>query len=143
MIVEVPASGDDAREPQRSLFSWAEFMAGEPDEPPREHRDEAPTLSCSSGRSNGSRKGRSRSGPLDGTRGHRHCGGVAGSRPCMGPFVVSADDPGLGEQGVCVHDASDGKVYTYNMPDADGRAPDLRVPERGGHRQLRFRSDCI
>ena len=27
------------------LFSWAEFMAGEPEEPPRKRRDEAPTLS--------------------------------------------------------------------------------------------------
>ena len=35
--------GDGA--PQRTLFSWAEFMAGEPDEPPRGRRDEAPTLS--------------------------------------------------------------------------------------------------
>ncbi len=33
-------------EPQRSLFSWAEFLAGEPEEPPRrKRRDEAPTLS--------------------------------------------------------------------------------------------------
>ncbi len=32
-------------EPQRTLFSWAEFMAGEPDDPPRKRRDEAPTLS--------------------------------------------------------------------------------------------------
>ena len=31
--------------PQRTLFSWAEFMAGKPDEPPRKRRDEAPTLS--------------------------------------------------------------------------------------------------
>ena len=46
MIVEVPASGDDGRERQRTLFSWAEFMAGEPDEPPKpRRRDEAPTLS--------------------------------------------------------------------------------------------------
>ncbi|MXW24863.1 MAG: SWF/SNF helicase family protein [Dehalococcoidia bacterium] len=38
--------GEDAPEPQRTLFSWAEFMAGEPDEPPkRKRRDEAPTLS--------------------------------------------------------------------------------------------------
>ena len=36
---------DDAGERQRSLFSWAEFMAGEPPEPPRRRRDEAPTLS--------------------------------------------------------------------------------------------------
>ena len=37
----------DAVEPerQRTLFSWAEFMAGEPDEPQRKRRDEAPTLS--------------------------------------------------------------------------------------------------
>ena len=32
--------------PQRTLFSWAEFMAGEPDEEPKpRRRDEAPTLS--------------------------------------------------------------------------------------------------
>ncbi|MCY3603079.1 MAG: helicase C-terminal domain-containing protein, partial [Chloroflexi bacterium] len=37
---------EEAREPQRTLFSWAEFMAGEPDDPPkRRGRDEAPTLS--------------------------------------------------------------------------------------------------
>ena len=39
---------DKAPERQRSLFSWAEFMAGEPDEPeqPRgRRRHEAPTLS--------------------------------------------------------------------------------------------------
>jgi len=38
----------DAVDPerQRTLFSWAEFMAGEQDEPPkRRRRDEAPTLS--------------------------------------------------------------------------------------------------
>ena len=38
----------DSVEPerQRTLFSWAEFMAGEQDEPPtRQRRDEAPTLS--------------------------------------------------------------------------------------------------
>ncbi len=40
------ASEDGAREPQRSLFSWAEFLAGEPDKPPKpRRRDEAPTLS--------------------------------------------------------------------------------------------------
>ncbi|MDE2933839.1 MAG: hypothetical protein OXS47_08220 [Chloroflexota bacterium] len=36
---------DEAQEPQRTLFSWAEFMSGKPDEPPRKRRDEAPTLS--------------------------------------------------------------------------------------------------
>ena len=37
---------EDAREQKRTLFSWAEFLAGEPDEPePRKRRDEAPTLS--------------------------------------------------------------------------------------------------
>ena len=40
-----PPVDDDAPEPQRTLFSWAEFMAGEPEEPPRKRRDEAPTLS--------------------------------------------------------------------------------------------------
>ena len=41
----VESGRDDAREPQRTLFSWAEFMAEEPEEPPRKRRDEAPTLS--------------------------------------------------------------------------------------------------
>ena len=37
---------DEAQEPQRSLFSWAEFMAEEPEEPPKpRRRHEAPTLS--------------------------------------------------------------------------------------------------
>ena len=47
--VTVPAGADeprdDAGEPQRSLFSWAEFMAGEPEQPQRRRRDKAPTLS--------------------------------------------------------------------------------------------------
>ncbi|MXW34930.1 MAG: hypothetical protein F4Z60_04935 [Chloroflexi bacterium] len=37
--------GDRDSGPQRTLFSWAEFMAGEPEEPPRKRLDEAPTLS--------------------------------------------------------------------------------------------------
>ena len=36
---------DDAGEAQRTLCSWAEFMAGEPAEPKPRRRDEAPTLS--------------------------------------------------------------------------------------------------
>ena len=36
---------DDAPEPQRSLFSWAEFMAAEPPEPKPSRRREAATLS--------------------------------------------------------------------------------------------------
>ena len=48
--VAVRTAADDLIEedgaPQRTLFSWAEFMAGEPDEPAeRQRRDEAPTLS--------------------------------------------------------------------------------------------------
>ncbi len=47
--VPVPAGVGEPRdvgERQRSLFSWAEFMAGEQDEPPNpRRRDEAPTLS--------------------------------------------------------------------------------------------------
>ena len=49
--VAVTSDGRDAREDtperQRTLFSWAEFMAGEQDElsPKRRRRDEAPTLS--------------------------------------------------------------------------------------------------
>jgi len=40
------ARRDNVPERQRTLFSWAEFMAGEDDEPPkRRGRDEAPTLS--------------------------------------------------------------------------------------------------
>ena len=51
MVVEtavaVEATVDDqADEPQRTLFSWVEFMAGETPEPePRRRRHEAPTLS--------------------------------------------------------------------------------------------------
>ena len=41
-----PVPPDEAGERQRSLFSWAEFMAGETPEPePRRRRHEAPTLS--------------------------------------------------------------------------------------------------
>ena len=36
---------DDAGELQRTLFSWAEFMAEAPDEAQRHRRDEPPTLS--------------------------------------------------------------------------------------------------
>ena len=36
---------DEPPERQRSLFSWAEFMAGESGEPKHRRRDEAPTLS--------------------------------------------------------------------------------------------------
>ena len=47
--VAVPAGAgeprDDAREPQRTLFSWAEFMAERPERPTRRHRNDAPTLS--------------------------------------------------------------------------------------------------
>ena len=43
--VEVPVSQDEAPEPQRSLFSWAEFMAKEPEGPKPRRRHEAPTLS--------------------------------------------------------------------------------------------------
>ena len=47
--VAVGAAADEGRdsvgEPQRTLFSWAEFMAGEASEPTRQRRDEAPTLS--------------------------------------------------------------------------------------------------
>ncbi len=49
VVVAATGAGDrldDNPEPQRSLFSWAEFMAKEPGEPPkRQHRDEAPMLS--------------------------------------------------------------------------------------------------
>ena len=44
-VVEVTDNRDEPDEPQRSLFSWAEFLAGEPDEPPkRPRRGDAPTL---------------------------------------------------------------------------------------------------
>ena len=36
---------DEAGEPRRTLFSWAEFLTDTPEEPPRKRRDEAPTLS--------------------------------------------------------------------------------------------------
>ncbi len=42
------SEGEEASEPQRSLFSWAEFLAGERDETERprgRRRNEAPTLS--------------------------------------------------------------------------------------------------
>ena len=39
------AGRDDAPEAQRTLFSWAEFMAEDQVEPRRRRRDEAPTLS--------------------------------------------------------------------------------------------------
>ena len=55
MVVEtvtVGADADDQRgaagEPQRLLFSWAEFMAEEQGEPKHGRRDEAPTLSVRS-----------------------------------------------------------------------------------------------
>ena len=65
---------DEAGERQRSLFSWAEFMAGEPDEPPkRQRRDEAPTLSVLRVGARAGARGRARgSGPVDG-----RAGGVA------------------------------------------------------------------
>ena len=47
-VATVVASSDSRGnhgEPQRSLFSWAEFMAEEPGEPKHRRRDEAPTLS--------------------------------------------------------------------------------------------------
>ena len=44
-VVAVEAGADDAPEPQRTLFSWAEFMAEDQVEPRRRRRDEAPTLS--------------------------------------------------------------------------------------------------
>ncbi len=44
--VEGDGRHEHADDRQRTLFSWAEFMAGEPDEPPKpRRRDEAPTLS--------------------------------------------------------------------------------------------------
>ena len=43
-------SSDNASERQRTLFSWAEFMAGEPDEPKPRGRHEAPTSSLFSSR---------------------------------------------------------------------------------------------
>ena len=56
MLVEVHANGnghtaipvggsahdDEPPEPQRTLFSWAEFMAGEPEPPKRRSRRPAP-----------------------------------------------------------------------------------------------------
>ncbi len=46
-VVVEAAVDDRPTEPQRSLFSWAEFLADTPEEPlpPRGRRDEAPTLS--------------------------------------------------------------------------------------------------
>ena len=58
VVIEVTANGnghtalpvggsadDETPERQRSLFSWAEFMAEERDQPQRRHRKETPTLS--------------------------------------------------------------------------------------------------
>ncbi len=42
---EPVTDGGAAPEAERSLFSRAEFMADEPEEPPRKRRDEAPTFS--------------------------------------------------------------------------------------------------
>ncbi len=60
-VATVVASSDSRGnhgEPQRSLFSWAEFMAEEPGEPKHRRRDEAPTLSLF-GRWRRSRRARS------------------------------------------------------------------------------------
>ena len=47
VTVGTPADGgrDDTGRPQRTLFSWAEFMAGEPEKPRHGRPPEAPTLS--------------------------------------------------------------------------------------------------
>ena len=49
MVVEATSDADERREEasgqQRSLFSWAEFMAAGAEQPKRRRRDEAPTLS--------------------------------------------------------------------------------------------------
>ena len=46
VMIATASEDEEASAPQRSLFSWAEFLAGEPDEPPKpRRRDEAPTLS--------------------------------------------------------------------------------------------------
>ncbi len=45
VAVGVDNGRDEAREPQRTLFSWAEFMAEESPEPEHPRRREAPTLS--------------------------------------------------------------------------------------------------
>ena len=46
-VVDITDNRDEPDEPQRSLFSWAEFLAGEPNDPPepRRRRREAPTRS--------------------------------------------------------------------------------------------------
>ena len=45
VVVDTIADQDDAPEPQRTLFSWAEFMDEEPERPRPRRRHEAPTLS--------------------------------------------------------------------------------------------------
>ena len=46
VVVEVAtAAANEPQGPQRSLFSWAEFLAEEPPPPRGRRRDEAPTLS--------------------------------------------------------------------------------------------------
>ena len=79
---------EEADERQRTLFSWTEFMVGEPDEPPKpRRRDEAPTLSLFRGGA-GARTGEParESGLVDGRAGDI-AGGVPRSRPCMRGFV--------------------------------------------------------
>ena len=85
--VVAAVAGDDAEEPQRSLFSWAEFMAEEPEEPKRRRRGEAPTLSLFEwGTREGARGGTGRRGALNrSTRGgHRiHSDGLPALLLCV------------------------------------------------------------
>ncbi len=94
---EADGRREDADEPRRALFSWAEFMAGEPDEPPKpRRRDEAPTLSLFEWALEREQEGRSQARPVEGHGGIAGYGGVPGSRPCLGPFVVSVDSGASG-----------------------------------------------
>ena len=86
-----PVPDDEAGEPQRPLFSWAEFMAEKPDEPANaRRRNEAPTLSLRVGPGAGAGGG---AGRLGGTgTGVSPVTAVSPCPcPCVGPFVVSAD----------------------------------------------------
>ena len=83
---------DEAGEPQRLLFSWAEFMAGEPAVPKPQRRREAPTLSLFEWALERETGRRARgSGVVD--EGAGDIAAVAMSpahRPCVRPFVVPA-----------------------------------------------------
>ena len=101
------AGRDDAPEPQRTLFSWAEFMAEDQVEPRPRRRDEAPTLSLFEwALDRGARGGTGRRGALD-----RSTQGEATAHPA----VASLRPP------MCV-------AFSAFRPRADDGAPPSSVP---------------